>query len=100
MELDLQKPDWCFLSKDDTAANTDITFDFEKIRLFLPVAKINEKLWLKIEDRLAKEAMRQFHTIGKHPLTPIHLYLPCQDIVCNHEMVENVLDQMASSYSP
>ena len=60
IELELSKPAYVFQSETD--AMTDINFDFEKCRLFVPKTKINDKLFLQIEARLAKEAMRQFFT--------------------------------------
>ena len=62
IELEINKPSYCFLSADDTTANTDIAFDFERCRMYIPQTKLNEKLFLRIENRLAKEAMRQFYT--------------------------------------
>ena len=62
IELDLNRPAYCFQSKDDSEEETNINFDFEKCRLFMPIAKLNDKLFVKIEERLAKEAMRQFYT--------------------------------------
>ena len=41
---------------------TDINFDFDSYRLYVPKTKLNDKLFLQIEARLAKEAMRQFFT--------------------------------------
>ena len=60
IELELAKPSYVFQSETD--AMTDINFDFERCRLFVPKTKLNDKLFLQIEARLAKEAMRQFFT--------------------------------------
>ena len=60
IELELSKPSYVFQSETD--AMTDINFDFERCRLFVPKTKLNDKLYVQIEARLAKEAMRQFFT--------------------------------------
>ena len=60
IELELSKPSYVFQSLDNTSTHTDINFDFERCRLFCPEIRLNDKLWLQLEDRLAKEAMRQF----------------------------------------
>ena len=60
IELELSKPSYVFQSVDDTATHTDINFDFERCRLFMPELKLNNKLFLQIEDRLAREAIKQF----------------------------------------
>ena len=49
-----------FQSIDDSDRHTDINFDFEKVRLFVPTYRINDKLFVDLESRLAKEAMRQY----------------------------------------
>ena len=60
IELELSKPSYVFQSENDTM--TDINFDFERCRLFVPKTKLNDKLFVQIEARLAKEAMRQYFT--------------------------------------
>ena len=60
VELELSKPSYVFQSEDDTM--NDINFDFDSCRLFVPQTKLNDKLFVQIEARLAKEAMRQFFT--------------------------------------
>ena len=62
VELELNKPEAVFHSKDLSADNVDINFDFDRVRLFVPKVKLNDKLFLSLNDRLAKEAMRQFFT--------------------------------------
>ena len=58
IELELSKPSYVFQSKTDTM--TDINFDFEKCRLFVPKTKLSDKLFVQLESRLAKESMRQY----------------------------------------
>ena len=65
VELELNRPAYCFQSKDDTEANCDINFDFEKCRLFVPKTKLNDKLFVQIEERLSKEPIRQFFTSSR-----------------------------------
>ena len=62
IELDLNSPKYVFQSADDTEANTDINFQFERCRLYVPFIKLNDQLFLQLESRLAKDAMRQFFT--------------------------------------
>ena len=62
VELDLNKPKWVFQSKDDTADNCDINFEFDKARLYVPSTKLNDQLYLQLENRLKKEPLRQFFT--------------------------------------
>ena len=60
VELELARPSLVFQSIDDSDTHTDINFDFEKVRLFVPTYRINDKLFVDLESRLAKEAMRQY----------------------------------------
>lgn len=60
VELTLNTPEYVFQSKNES--HSDINFAFERARLFVPEIKLNEKLWLSLESKLAKEAMRQFFT--------------------------------------
>ena len=62
IELDLSSPKYVFQSEDDTLANTDINFEFERCRLFVPFIKLNDQLYLQPENRLKNDAMRQFFT--------------------------------------
>ena len=62
VELDLNRPSWVFQSADDTAKNTNINFDLERARLYVPQTKLNDKLYLQLTERLNKQAMRQFFT--------------------------------------
>ena len=62
IELDLNSPKYVFQSSDDTTANTDINFSFERCRLFVPFIKLNDQLYLQLEQRLKNDALRQFFT--------------------------------------
>ena len=62
VELDLNKPSWVFQSADDTLENTNINFDLERARLYVPQTRLNDKLYVQLEQRLQKEALRQFFT--------------------------------------
>ena len=62
VQLDLAKPAYAFHSKDDTAGETDINFDIEKARLFIPSITLNDQLYTQLKTRLDKEPMRQFYT--------------------------------------
>ena len=62
VELDLNKPSYVFQSADDTQANCNINYCLERARLYVPQTKLNDKLFIQLEERLKKEAMRQFFT--------------------------------------
>ena len=62
VELDLNRPEFCFQSLDDSAAHTNINFAFERARLYCKQTKLNDKLYLQLEEKLRKDAMRQFFT--------------------------------------
>ena len=60
IELDLSKPSYVFHSADNSTVNKDISFEFEKCRLFVPELQLNDKLFLQLNDQLAKDVIRQF----------------------------------------
>ena len=60
IELDLNKTSFVFQSIDSTDAQTNINFDLDRARLFVEQTKLNDKLYLQLEERLRKESMRQF----------------------------------------
>ena len=62
IELDLNSPKYAFQSADDTDTNTDINFQFERCRLFVPFIKLNDQLYLQLESRLKNDVLRQFFT--------------------------------------
>ena len=60
VELQLNNVNRVFQSLNDSAK--DINFAFEKVRLIIPQARLSDKLYLSIENRLAKQALRQYFT--------------------------------------
>lgn len=58
IQIDLSSPEYVFQCKD--TANSDINYDFEQCKLFIRETKLNDKLFLRIEERLAKESIRQY----------------------------------------
>ena len=74
IELDLNKPSFVFQSIDSTDAQTNINFDLDRARLFVEQTKLNDKLYLQLEERLRKESMRQFFTttmINTHSISSL-----------------------------
>ena len=74
IELDLNKPSFVFQSIDSTDAQTNINFDLDRARLFVKQTKLNDKLYLQLEERLRKESMRQFFTttmINTHSISSL-----------------------------
>ena len=51
-----------FQSADDTPENTNISLDVERARLYVASTKLNDKLYLQLEERLQQQALRQFFT--------------------------------------
>ena len=57
VELDLNKAAYVFQSADDTAANCNINYDLDRVRLFVMQTRLNDKLYLQLEERLRKESI-------------------------------------------
>ena len=50
IELDLSSPKYVFQLADNTLSNTAINFQFERCRLFVPFIKLNDQLYLQLEN--------------------------------------------------
>ena len=54
----MNKPDVVFQSADGTAANKDINFEIDEMKLLVPCVSLNDKLYLDIESILSKQPIR------------------------------------------
>ena len=58
LEFQLNRPEYCFLSKDDSV--TDINFSIERAKIMVPEIKLADSLFLKIQSKLNSSAIRQY----------------------------------------
>ena len=58
LDFELAKPDYVFQSASLTAPDNDVNFSIDDMRLLVPCSTLNDKLYLDIEARLAKEPIR------------------------------------------
>lgn len=61
IELQLAKPEYCFQG-DKEDAPYDINYAFERVKLFVPEYKLNDQLFLAIQNKLSNQAIRQYFT--------------------------------------